>query len=474
MNIQNVRMGFNTSSSSDHSFVLNPTVTIDPPDNDYFGWEDFTLKSKQSKEYYFATLLLLNLTNKMSHEYATYIVNGLFNKKIIDVNDLPGIDHGSVYTFPTIKPFWEDIDEVNIDFFNEFKDYIVNNENLVICGGSDNGDSVNYGGEKDPRLSPLEYFLKDRSGPFVARKDGEFWVLFNKRNGTKIRMSFSSDENYTQSSYPESADIKITDFCPFACDFCYQDSSLEGAFAHPKNIQSISQTLHKLGVFEVALGGGEPTTHPFLDKIINMFYEKDICTNLTTRSIKWITDTSISTIILEKTSGLAFSVGSNYMDTFNLKELSNWLTINKYKGELSAHYILGLVNTGRLIGDIKSMSKHVNRITLLGGKNTGRAKEIKYQKVNIEKVIKHCQEEGISLGMDTKAIQDYKEDLDRLEIPEILRTSEEGKFSLYIDAVESFIARDSYSKEATAVNFNYERGENEHNLENVIKSNFPF
>lgn len=472
--IDDVRVGFNTSSSSQHSAVINvnPRLSFGAPD--YYGWENFILKSVDEKEHYFAVMLLCNLSDKMPLAYAKAVVDSLFGKPILEMFDRDGFDHQSVLTFPVTYDrmyYGKGVDEVNFEFFQGLKHYIVDNPKIAICGGNDNERRPRYGKE-DQIYNQLFDYLADRNDQIVARQDGDFWVLFNKRTGTKLRLSFVSKSPYTQATYPESADIKITDFCPFECDFCYQGSTIQGGFSHPNNIREIAQVLGNCGTFEVALGGGEPTFHPYLAKIINEFHCRGICVNLTTRSKEWIENPKLAETILTKVSGLAFSVGADYKTYGDFRDVANWLRLNNYKGELSAHYVLDYNSTSKTIHDIDQISEKVSRITLLGKKTTGRANNRNSARINMKKVLEHCKKGCITLGMDTKAVLDYDKEIQEAGVPEILIARDEGKFSLYIDAVLGFIAPDSYSTSKMEP-FNYGSREDDC-LQKVLQDNFPF
>lgn len=60
-----------------------------------------------------------------------------------------------------------------------------------------------------------------------------------------------------RASVPELVDIKITNYCPFACEFCYQDSTAKGKHASFEELQYIATTLSEMGIFEVACLDGE-------------------------------------------------------------------------------------------------------------------------------------------------------------------------------------------------------------------------
>lgn len=108
-----------------------------------------------------------------------------------------------------------------MEFAKEFFDYVVNNDKIGIAGGNDNQyehEKVNYGGTPLVEELPRDYGSHNRF--MISRKDGDYWTIFNNLTGTKIRMSFTTDKPYQQAKRPELVDVKITDFCPYGCQFC--------------------------------------------------------------------------------------------------------------------------------------------------------------------------------------------------------------------------------------------------------------
>lgn len=67
--------------------------------------------------------------------------------------------------------------------------------------------------------------------------------------------------------YPLSIDLKITNYCPRSCPWCHESSGPNGNHARADEILS-----HLGGLpegTEIALGGGDPLSHPDLEKIIS-------------------------------------------------------------------------------------------------------------------------------------------------------------------------------------------------------------
>src|SRR6185503_11282388 len=147
---------------------------------------------------------------------------------------------------------------------------------VVVLGGNDNEEDCahfdlndhycGYGHHffKDhPDIAPLKWGAELREegrDGLVCRSDGAWWTLFRRDSGAKVRMTFVDDaQPYVRSSAPELVDVKITDYCPFGCPFCYQGSTHQGLHADDEVLGALIRQLGELRVFEMAIGGGEPT-----------------------------------------------------------------------------------------------------------------------------------------------------------------------------------------------------------------------
>jgi len=111
-------------------------------------------------------------------------------------------------------------------------------------------------------------------------------------NGKTVRLTINASKPITELDYPEFYDIKITSNCQGECPYCYMDSKPSN---HYENIVEKTRTffsgmtLNQLP-FQVALGGGEPTSHPDFIELLRVLKEEfDICPNYTTNGMN-ITD----------------------------------------------------------------------------------------------------------------------------------------------------------------------------------------
>ena len=77
-------------------------------------------------------------------------------------------------------------------------------------------------------------------------------------NGTKTRR-YRSDQP-VKLDHPESIDVKITNYCDLGCEYCHENSTVEGEHADIEVLLNTLSTLPR-GV-ELAIGGGNPLSHP--------------------------------------------------------------------------------------------------------------------------------------------------------------------------------------------------------------------
>ena len=100
-------------------------------------------------------------------------------------------------------------------------------------------------------------------------------------DGTKIRYN---DLDCLIPEFPESMDMKISNYCPFLCPMCHEKSSPDGEYGkilhHP-----FIKTLHS-GT-ELALGGGAVTYHPDLIPFLEELKEQGVLPSITINQREW-------------------------------------------------------------------------------------------------------------------------------------------------------------------------------------------
>lgn len=111
-------------------------------------------------------------------------------------------------------------------------------------------------------------------------------------NGKTLRFAINPNKPIKELKYPEFYDIKVTGNCEGKCSYCYMDSKPE---EHYDNIIGKVREFFKDMTpnqlpFQVALGGGEPTSAPNFLYLLRVLKEEfDICPNYTTNGM-WMKD----------------------------------------------------------------------------------------------------------------------------------------------------------------------------------------
>lgn len=119
-------------------------------------------------------------------------------------------------------------------------------------------------------------------------------------SGKTIRIAIDPSKPITELKYPEFYDIKLTNHCNGQCPYCYQYSSVD-----EEHYDNIADKLRKFFSsipkehlpYQIAYGGGEPTSHPeFIDVLKLTKEEFDITPNYTTNGT-WISKQNASEIV---------------------------------------------------------------------------------------------------------------------------------------------------------------------------------
>lgn len=110
-------------------------------------------------------------------------------------------------------------------------------------------------------------------------KNGSYMVMI-LNDGTKIRYN---EQNIYKPNRVESMDIKITNKCDKNCVMCHENSTINGK--HCNYIDAIN-TINSIPPYtELAIGGGNPLSHPYLLRFLGMCKNKNLIANITVN--KW-------------------------------------------------------------------------------------------------------------------------------------------------------------------------------------------
>lgn len=117
---------------------------------------------------------------------------------------------------------------------------------------------------------------------WVTYTNGNYTVLFDLENGTKIRIN--NLDNLTP-AFPENIDIKITNSCNMMCQQCHENSIPDGTHGNILNAKFFN-TLHPYT--ELAIGGGNPLAHPDLEEFLIKCRDKHLIPNLTVHQVHFM------------------------------------------------------------------------------------------------------------------------------------------------------------------------------------------
>ncbi len=453
MKIHNIRLGLATNSSSTHSIVFFPkwlgnAKEIEPeygPNN--YGWDRFQLVSPNAKLGYLAQSLYSQLYQTVGEGIARLVVREWVGT---DPDSGGLVDHQSTLDFP----YNWDGKGLNHEFITDFKHFLLQDD-IVIAGGNDNEEAVAPVLEKGGR--PIKVMELEGRGlgmkGCVARKDDGYWTIFNRTTGAKLRVSFDpmvTTPLVKRSKAPELVDIKITDFCPFGCQFCYQDSTLVGEHGNKDLIYHLASALGDMNVFEVAIGGGEPTLHPNFAELLADFRRYGVVPNFTTKSLGWLKDPKQREPILKHMGAFAFSAETadevdQLADTMSKADL-----VGAYYADgvrVTIQHVIGVAEESEFRKILNRCAKHMFPVTLLGYKQVGRGPSFG-QKPSAKwlKILRDiCDRHHLTVGIDTALADRYWDDLLAAGVPESCLTRTEGQFSCYIDAVARTMHTSSYS-----------------------------
>lgn len=436
--VQNIRLGFANNSSSSHSIVFLKGGAEDALSDTEFGWDPFVVASKRNKENYLISTIASDLADRLGTSTAKLILAQLLDRKPNDIHLEGYVDHQSQILIP--REFKGQ--GLDVEFFNELKDAMLQ-DGVIVLGGNDN-ESDGHVWFPEVEKIPISKIPKDYFGDWVARKDGDMWVLFCRKNGTKLRFSFKGDIAYNKSSLPELVDVKLTDYCPYGCFFCYQGSTVAGRHANLYSVRNLARALGEHRVFEVALGGGETTLHPDFIEILATFREEGIVPNFTTRNIQWLKG--------EHREKILSLCGSFAYSTEKVSEISNLNKALEYynvdKSRVSLQFVAGVTSPYELRRLCEQALLCNLNFTILGYKSTGRGEEFqpKAQPLEYWKAIKELSETNtwMRVGIDTVFAEQIKSQLEEDGVDSMFYHTRDGVFSCYIDAVASTMAPSSY------------------------------
>ena len=257
-------------------------------------------------------------------------------------------------------------------------------------------------------------------------------------DGTKIR---ETEEETFEASFPENIDIKITNKCLNNCNFCYESSSPEGKHGN-LNVDFI-KSLHPYT--ELAIGGGNPLSHPDLHEFLKVLKENKIIANITIRQNDFLNNLELLKNYTD--NKLLYGIGVSLIEPTDefIKEIQQF-------PNAVIHTIAGLLTKEQLT---KLFNKKL-KILILGYKTRGKGENYKHEfEKDIFLNIEFLKQTILKLTPLFKVVSFDNLAIEQLELQKQINPKvweefymgDDGKHTMYVDLVKQTFSKNSLSEE---------------------------
>lgn len=257
-------------------------------------------------------------------------------------------------------------------------------------------------------------------------------------DGTKLR----SQAYPVPPIFPESIDLKITDYCDAGCPWCHERSTRRGTHADLEKVRAFVEQL-PAGT-ELAIGGGNPLSHPEFEEILSICVDNGVIANVTVNERHLEAEESRLESLMERRRifGLGLSKSAYPCGLFGSRLIRHPRTV--------VHIINGITNvrdTLRMVNEWR-----VSRVLVLGYKSFGLGPT--YQERYPHRIATNLSEWRMQVGrvLGSGALVSF----DNLAIEQLMirqRVSpalwaerymgDDGTFTMYVDLVRNEFARTS-------------------------------
>lgn len=257
-------------------------------------------------------------------------------------------------------------------------------------------------------------------------------------DGTKIR---ETEQDNFLAKFPECMDVKITNQCDMQCPMCHEDSTIEGKHGELLNVDFINS----LNPYtELALGGGNPLSHPDLVEFLQLCRDKRIIVNMTVNQVHFMKSQEYIKSLLDRKLiiGLGVSlvnVTNDFIET--LKQYPNG--------------VIHIINGVTPIKDLERLYDNNFKILILGYKQFRRGiSNYESNSIQIEEIKSNIYDYLDDITKHFKVVSFDNLAIKQLEVKRLMSEEkwnefymgDDGKFTMYIDLVKKEFARSSISE----------------------------
>lgn len=269
---------------------------------------------------------------------------------------------------------------------------------------------------------------------FIKVKNGNYMMFIDLETGTKIR---KNNLDCFIPEKPESMDIKITNKCDMGCAFCHENSTADGLHGNIMNLKFI-ETL--LPYTELALGGGNPLTHPDLVPFLEKCKSLRLIPSMTINQVHFMKPEYaelIDKLVNEKLIyGLGISL-TRATDEFITK-------VKKYPNA-----VIHIINGVQPISEVKKLYDQNLKVLILGYKMFRRGIDYFSEAVDSAKTEYYTELANMTKHFDVVSFDNLA--LNQLDVKRLLTDDEwneffmgnDGSHTMYIDCINKQYARSS-------------------------------
>lgn len=273
------------------------------------------------------------------------------------------------------------------------------------------------------------------SGKIIGRYKNGNIITTILSDGTKIRVT---NETEFTPNFAENIDIKITNHCDMSCPYCHEGSCKNGRHGDILN-QKFIETLHPYQ--EVAIGGGDATSHPDLIPFLKKLKKLKVIANMTVNQKHFEEKQSLIKSLVD--SRLIYGLG---VSLTNPSE--QFIDLVKQYPNAVIHTINGILSPK----DIEALANNNLKLLILGYKKLRRGTSWFEEEKSAIIQRQNWLKEHLSgilgcfnvVSFDNLAIE-------QLDVRRLLSTKEweefymgdDGKMTYYIDMVEQKFAKNS-------------------------------
>lgn len=254
-------------------------------------------------------------------------------------------------------------------------------------------------------------------------------------DGTKIRET--EDDEFIP-DFAENMDIKISNYCDMGCKFCHEGSTKNGKHGDILN-QKFIETLHPYQ--EVALGGGDATSHPDLIPFLHKLKDRKVIVNMTVNQKHFEQKQElIKKLVDEK---LIYGLGVSLVNPTD-----EFISLIQQYPNAVIHVINGVLKPS----DIAALSNKNLKMLILGYKQLRRGSEWyseDHENISIKQM--WLKENLGAIINNFKVVSFDNLAIEQLEVQRLMSQEEwdefymgdDGSMTYYIDMVEQKYARSS-------------------------------